>query len=202
MGTMRRGPVDRLVDLGRQAAGSSLDRGTLLFRTLVTAIIVVGVIGIAMIRDHRQLVLPTTSDSWVNTLSVFDCRDSGYVDPVATVDPATGLRWRTDGRLSIEPLTDDEAGSGATLGRVFAGVGGHLDDAALSFGETELRESEATWCAGEEVILQVHRWTPTADEPEITVSDLGDVRLRGDDEQILVALAPIGARFDRPAIDV
>lgn len=189
-----KGAVRRLSNLAGSTAPERSDSDRR-FTALVIGIIIIGTLMIGWIRFDRQFVHPTLEESFAAQLNIHDCRDDSLLDPVGPAS-SSGLRWRDNGTLTIEPLDESEAGRNATIGKVVELAGGSLTDDGLSIGDATLSESGSD-CDGQPAELQIHRWRGLSRTAEVITSDLASMRLDADGDTILIALAPAGTSFDR-----
>jgi hypothetical protein len=170
-------------------------RNTLPWYLLAGAIIVAGVVLIAMSRSDRERPL-VNKDHWHAAFGVNVCGQwlphapefhSDISNPRATA----GVHSHGDGLIHIHPFVSAEAGEHATVGRFLAYGGWSADEDGFAVWDATGVHTEEDGCDGEPAQV---RWSVNGQERR---GDISDYRPR-DQDVIALALLPEGEEIGTP----
>ena len=177
------------------------------FPLAVTAVIMVGVVLVALARDAQKttaLEAPTSNDYWHSAFGAYECDEYLPTLPDSELNP-NGIRTRGDGLIHINPFGPAASGHNAVFG-LFAEatlitleddkvimppeMGGQvLEDGTCEItnddGETEEVDAE----------LALFVWPPQATEnvePQRFTEGFADLRFTKDKETWVLAMVPEG----------
>jgi hypothetical protein len=191
-----------------QSGGGASDsrRRFFSFATLITLIIVAGVIGVVAAWNSRSdAVRPTqNNDHWHAAYSVWDCAagDGGeFLEPFQSTDDPLGIHSHQDGLMHIHPFFEESAGNNAQTGVFFDAMGVEITDAAIVTAGTTLEAGVE--CDGEVAIIQIAKWplASVVDEsPTIYTStdEMNGINYKNDAEAYTILRAPEGADIPPP----
>lgn len=179
------------------------------FRLAMLAVVALGTALVAFSWNGRDAAAlsPTFNDHWHVAYGIYDCTIGDFQPPLT--DPGfpshSGIHTHSDGVMHVHPYSSTATGNGATLETFLEATDAQIDDdEALSFTGIENRPAlaEGVQCDGEDAILQVASWERGAAEPTVILTeDLGSLRLEGDLQRVVIALAPEGAEIPVPPAD-
>lgn len=175
------------------------------FPMALVGIVVLGTALVAFAWNARDVeaLQPSFGDHWHLPFAVYDCRDEAFIAPLE--DPGlvnSGIHTHSDGVIHLHPSSSTATGSNARLGVFLDATRANLSDDALTFDTRPEIAEEGASCNGEDAILQVARFEPGDDVPvEVLTENLTDLRFRGDQEAVIVALLPEGADWPTPPAD-
>jgi hypothetical protein len=192
-------------------AGGRVSSGqprSLLFPSIVTLIVVLGVGLVAFAREDRQSEdvggVPQIGDHIHQAIAFNTC--GTFLPDIPLFESEIGIHTHADGVIHAHPFSQLGVGANATLERYFRDVrdGGlevSLDNSKLEYlGETY--EEGETECEGvDDPILRVAYWENVQDEasePVITTGDFGDRRLTDDGGGITVYFGDKDADIPKP----
>jgi hypothetical protein len=185
------------------AASVGKEKRDLGFPLALAAVIILGVALVVFARSNRDTssLSPTFGDHWHSAYGIYDCTVDGFQPHLD--DPQTansGIHTHGDGVMHIHPRGSDATGSNAQLIRFLEATRTEInDDMEMTFPDRPTLTEEGVTCDGQDVVLQIVRFSPDSDiAAEIVTEDLNDFRLREDGERIVIALAPLGADIPLP----
>lgn len=183
------------------SANVGREQRSLGFPMALVGIVVLGTALVAFAWNARDLeaLQPSFGDHWHLPFAVYDCEAEDFLAPLA--DPGlvnAGIHTHSDGVIHLHPSSSTATGNNARLGVFLDATRAELSDDTMSF-EDRPALTEGVTCNGEEAILQAARFEPGSDVPaEILTENLTDLRFRGDQEAVIVALLPEGADWPTP----
>jgi hypothetical protein len=192
-------------------AGGRVSSGqprSLLFPSILTLVVVLGVGLVAFARQDRQNEdtggVPQIGDHIHQAIAFSTC--GTFLPDLPQFESEVGIHTHADGVIHIHPFSQLGVGANATLERYFKDVRDGGLDASLSnskleyLGETY--EEGETECEGvDDPILRVAYWENVQDEasePVVTTGDFGDRRLTQDGAGITVFFGDPDADIPKP----
>lgn len=168
---------------------SSRQRRGLLFPSILTLIMVLGVSLVVYARNDRNQEdvggPPQLEDHFHQAIAINVCGEELATVPEWEPSP-TGIHTHGDGVIHLHPFSELAVGANATLGRFMKSARdeGNLDfsisDDKLEYLE-ETYEEDETDCDGvDDPVLRMGYWSNVQDEeslPEVTTGDFADKRL-------------------------
>ena len=160
------------------------------------AVLAVGAIALSQFGDSEPAsdgLPPILGDHWHAAFGVYNC-DGYEPDIQSDLDPH-GIHTHNDGLIHIHPFSNHATGAKATLG---------LFGEGLELAERFDTLAAQTTCTidGDTVPAEftVSRYSsPDQAEPTEVIPDWRLLRFRGDNEVIILAVAPLGADVPMPA---
>lgn len=191
--------VSKVARTGGGKTARTGSRGSWIFPTAITAVVVMGVILVAFSRQQREpdTSPPRLGDHWHAAVG-FNLCGSFLPNLDSTGQAVPGIHTHDDGVAHVHPSSDLTTGSRAVFQVFLDDVGAVVTEDSLSLPGQETR-SNGDLCGDQPGEVQVWVWDDReADtEPRRISGNPGDLRLE-DNQLITVAFVPEDAEITRP----
>ncbi|MBS1838416.1 MAG: hypothetical protein JST64_12060 [Actinobacteria bacterium] len=181
-----------------QQAGVSRSPGqrrNLAYPALVAAIVVVGIVLVALARDSRQAtatVSPTTRDHWHAAYATNLC-GVAQGNPADAGPDRLGIHTHQDGLIHIHPFTASATGSNATFAKFAEAIGLTVTDDSIKMPDGTTK-TNGQKCDGKKAEVALYVWPPQASdktEPKkVTGSAINDVRFTENGQAFVLSFNP------------
>jgi len=140
-------------------------------------------------------------DHWHAIFAIYDCRTDSYLPVLMSQRDDDGIHSHQDGLISIHPWFEESAGENATLGLFFENMGVEVTPDRIIGADDDFEVRSNDSCP-DGSIVHLRKWRfdfeVASAKPEITTTNIGNVRFLNDREVYVLAVAPLDA--DLPPI--
>lgn len=172
-------------------------RRNLAYPALIVAIIVVGMVLVALARDSRQATAseaPTTRDHWHEAFAINVCGE--FLDPPADDGPdRLGIHTHGDGLIHVHPYGAGATGANATIGVFFKQIGAVVENGSMSLKDGTTKK-DGQKCDGKKAEVALFVWPPQANDKtkptKLTGADIAASRFSENGSASVLSFNPEG----------